>query len=370
MSSALYPLVPPFIAVVLLLARLLIDFGYKLGLVDKPNARSSHTQLVPRVGGISIFIPYIILGIGLYIAGFDFVVSNSPYWIGLAVMVTLGMIDDRLDLSSKFKFLVQFGVATYYVLSSGNYVDTLHGLFGIGAIPAWLGITLSIITVVYLINAVNLIDGVDGLAAGTSMLSLYLFSTLMGGGQHFFTFAFIGLGLIVFMGFNFSQTKKIFLGDAGSLGLGFVLATMAMEFLFSGNQHTAHLNLNPIIVAVLILGYPIADTMRVFVIRMSMGLSPFNADRRHMHHVLLDKEFSHFGATTFIMTCVGGIVLMNKTLAPVLDSHLMILINVGVLLLIHMFVRHRSVQLRIFWRSFSRGIFNPVKKVWTKYVTN
>ena len=89
-----------------------------------------------------------------------------------------------------------------------------------------------------------------------------------------------------------------------------------------------------------------------------------------MHHVLLDKEFSHFGTTTFIMTCIGGIVLMNKTLAPVLDSHLMILINVGAILLIHMFVRHRSVQLRIFWRSFSRGIFNPVKKVWTKYVTN
>lgn len=370
MSTALYPLVPPFIAVVLVFARLLIDFGYKLGLVDKPNERSSHSAIVPRVGGISIFYPYILLGAGLYFAGFDFVVNNATYWIGLTVIVALGTIDDRLDLSSSFKFLVQFAVATYYILSSGNYVDNLYGLFGINAIPAWLGIGLSIITVVYLINAVNLIDGIDGLAAGTSMLSLYLFSTLMGGGEYFFTFAFIGLGLIVFMGFNFSDKKKIFLGDAGSLGLGFVLATMAMEFLHSGNNHVAHLNLNPVIVAVLILGYPIADTLRVFVLRLSLGKSPFSADRRHMHHVLLDKDFSHFGASTFIMTCVGSIVLLNKTLAPLLDSHLMIMINVGVILLIHMFVRHRSVQLRIFWRSFSRGIFNPVKKVWTKYVTN
>ena len=121
---------------------------------------------------------------------------------------------------------------------------------------------------------------------------------------------------------------------------------------------------------VLILGYPIADTLRVFVIRLSMGRSPFNADRRHMHHVLLDKGFSHFGTSTFIMTWVGIIVLLNKTLAPVLDSHLMIFINLGVVLLIHLFVRHRSAQLRIFWRSFSRSIFNPVKSLWNKYVAN
>jgi len=230
---------------------------------------------------------------------------------------------------------------------------------------------LSIITVVYLINAVNLIDGVDGLAAGISLLALYLFSTLMGGGEHLITFAFIGLGLIVFMGFNYSDKRKIFLGDAGSLSLGFILATFAMEFLHSGNNHIAHLNLNPVIVAVLVLGYPVADTIRVFAIRISMGLSPFNADRRHMHHVLLDKGFSHFGTTTFIMTVMAGLVAGNKLLAPRLDSHLMILLNILGILLIHLFVRHRSTQLRIFWRSFSRTFFNPVKKVvWNKYMVD
>ena len=370
MSSALYPLVPPFVAVVLLLARLLIDFGHRFGLVDKPNGRSSHSVIVPRVGGVSIFIPYLLLGLGLFIAGFEFVQTNIPYWVGLLSIVVLGTADDRLDLSSTFKFFFQFTVASCYVISSGNYVDDLFGLFGVGVIPSWLGISLSIITVVYLINAVNLIDGVDGLAAGTSLLSMYLFSTLMGGAEHLFTFAFIGIGLVIFMGFNFAGKKKIFLGDAGSLGLGFILATMVMEFLNGENGHISNLNLNPIIVGVLVLGYPIADTLRVFVIRISMGVSPFKADRRHMHHVLLDKGFSHFGTSTFIMTCVGLIVLLNKTLAPVLDSHLMIVINAGVILLIHLFVRHRSVQLRIFWRSFSRGLFNPVKFVWNKYVSN
>ena len=370
MSSALYPLVPPFVAVVILLARLLMDFGYKLGLVDQPNERSSHTKIVPRVGGLAIFLPYLVLGLGFYLTGYDYLQLNSGYWIGLGAIVTLGTLDDRLDLSSALKFFIQFAVAAYYVLSTGNYVDNLYGLFGIGALPSWLGISLSIITVVYLINAVNLIDGVDGLAAGISLLALYLFSTLMGGGEYLITSIFIGLGLIVFMGFNYSNKRKIFLGDAGSLSLGFIIATFAMEFLHSGNAHHLHLNLNPVIVAILILGYPVADTIRVFAIRISMGLSPFNADRRHMHHVLLDKGFSHFGTTTFIMTVMAGLVLSNKFLAPRLDSHLMILLNILGILLIHLFVRHRSTQLRIFWRSFSRTVFNPVKKVWNKFVAD
>jgi UDP-GlcNAc:undecaprenyl-phosphate GlcNAc-1-phosphate transferase len=370
MSSALFPYVPPFVAAVILLSRLFMDFGVTLGLADKPNVRSSHKSVVPRVGGIAIFVPYLGLGLILHLIDADLITNSMPYWLGLTAMVVLGTVDDRLDLPSSIKFLIQFAVATYYVLSSGNYVDNMYGLFGIGALPAWLGITLSIITVVYLINAVNLIDGVDGLSAGTSLLSIGLLTTLMGGGEHYFSLAFIGLGLIVFMGFNYSEKRKIFLGDAGSLGLGFVLATLAMEFLFSGNNHIEHLNLNPVIVAVLILGYPIADTMRVFIIRLSMGVSPFTADRRHMHHVLLDKGFTHFGVTTFIMSVIAGFVVVNKFLAPRLDSHLMILLNVGAIILIHLFVRHRSVQLRIFWRSFSRSLFKPVKKVWNKYVAD
>ena len=370
MSSALYPLVPPFVAVVILLAQLLMDFGYKLGLVDEPNERSSHSKIIPRVGGLAIFIPYLVLGLGFYLTGYDYLQLNSGYWIGLGAIVALGTLDDRLDLSSSLKFFVQFAIAAYYVLSTGNYVDNLYGLFGVGALPSWLGISLSIITVVYLINALNLIDGVDGLAAGISLLALYLFSTLMGSGEHLITFAFIGLGLIVFMGFNYSNKRKIFLGDAGSLSLGFIIATFAMEFLHSGNAHHVHLNLNPVIVAILILGYPVADTIRVFAIRISLGLSPFNADRRHMHHVLLDKGFTHFGVTTFIMTVMAGLVLGNKLLGPRLDSHLVILINILGILLIHLFVRHRSTQLRIFWRSFSRAVFNPVKKVWNKFVAD
>lgn len=359
---------PPFIAIVLLLARLLYDFGAQLGLVDKPNHRSSHTKIVPRVGGISIFIPYLVLGLSLYMWNYGFIENNSPYWFSLAAIVLLGMIDDRLNLGSGIKFLIQFGAAAYYVIYSGNYVDSLHGLFGVGALPAWLGIALSITAVVYLTNAVNLIDGVDGLAAGTSMVSLSLFAMLMQNNQHTFTLVYLSLGLAVFLGFNFSKNRKIFLGDAGSLGLGFVLATMAMEFLHTPNGHTQFLNINPVVCAVLILGYPVLDTLRVFSIRLANGTSPFSADRRHIHHVMLDKGFSHFGVTSFIMTNIFFFTVMNKVTAPFFNAHLSIFVNGLCLLLVHLLVRHRSYVLRKHWRIFSRFIMNPIKRAWTRYV--
>ena len=180
MSTALYPYLPPFVAAVLLLARLFMDFGSTLGLVDKPNARSSHSKIIARVGGIAIFIPYLILGIALFLFNSDPLINSWSYWLGLSFIVILGTIDDRLDLGSGVKFVIQFAIAAYYILSSGNYVDNLYGLFGINQIPEVLGIILSIVTVVYLINAVNLIDGVDGLSAGTSLLSIALLTSLMG----------------------------------------------------------------------------------------------------------------------------------------------------------------------------------------------
>jgi UDP-GlcNAc:undecaprenyl-phosphate GlcNAc-1-phosphate transferase len=111
MSSALYPLVPPFVAVVILLARLLMDFGYKLGLVDEPNERSSHTKIIPRVGGLAIFLPYLVLGTGFYITGYNYLQLQSGYWLGLGAIVALGTLDDRLDLSSSIKYFVKYSVA-------------------------------------------------------------------------------------------------------------------------------------------------------------------------------------------------------------------------------------------------------------------
>ena len=104
MSSALFPYVPPFVAAVILFSRFFMDFGANLGLIDKPNERSSHTSVVPRVGGIAIFVPYLALGLILHLINADLLMNSAAYWLGLAVIVVLGTLDDRLNLLQVLSF--------------------------------------------------------------------------------------------------------------------------------------------------------------------------------------------------------------------------------------------------------------------------
>ena len=370
MSIHFYLVIPLFSACVVLLVNLLKTKANALGLIDKVNKRSSHLGVVPKLGGLSMFLPFFFLTLILFTLNVNFIISNTPLLIGLLATVTLGWIDDRLDLSGKLKFIIQLGIGAYYIAFTGNYVDSLNGLFGIYDLNPWVGMSLSTITIAFLINAVNLSDGVDGLSASTSLLSLLIFTLLMGKEHHYFILTFIGSGLLINLRYNFSIKKKMFLGDAGSLGLGFILSALAMEFLKSGNEFHSLPDMNPIFIAILALGYPIADTLRVFVLRVSSGKSPFKADRKHLHHVLLNKGFSHLGTTTFIIFCVGTVFWINRLIAPLMNDYGIILFNLGLILVIHLFVRFRSVQLCKFWSSFSRTVFEPVKKVLSRYAVN
>ena len=370
MSLSYIKLIPIYGALVLLLLNVLRKQGQRFGLIDIFNSRSSHTGAIPRVGGLALFLPFLVLGFVLYVVENPMVRLDSPFWFGLLSMVILGSLDDRLDLSGKVKFLIQLAVGFSYIYFTGYYVDTLYGLFGVFNLPNWLGILISGLTIAFIINAVNLSDGIDGLSAGTTMLSILAFTILISSSEHLFILTFIGTGLLLFLRFNLSKNRKVFLGDAGSLGLGFVLATLAMKFLFSGNNHFEHLNMNPHFIAMIVLGYPIADTSRVFVLRVIAGQSPFKADRRHLHHILLDKGYTHIGATAFILLCVTAILIVNKITAPLINDYFTILVNCVLILVIHLFVRFRSLQLCKFWRSFSRLVFGPVKKVLTRFAIN
>lgn len=290
------------------------------------------------------------------------------YWTGLSIMVLLGVVDDRLDLGSTLKFAVQVIVSLLFVWQTDTHIWSFFNLFGIGPLPVWLGYALSVVVMVFLMNAINLIDGVDGLAGGTTLVSLYLFHTILPSETHSLSWILLSLGLIVFLGYNFSIKRKIFMGDAGSLGLGFILASQALEILQTPQNHEKLFAMNPIIVIVLVLGYPIADTVRVFSIRIFLGLSPFNPDRRHLHHVLLGKGFTHPGVTTFVLSVLTAFYFLNKMLAPILDSHLMILINIAALMGLHYFVKFQSKRVVKFWKFIHHYTFRPVKLLWLKLV--
>ena len=240
------------------------------------------------------------------------------------------------------KFLIQLVVGFSYIFITGDYIDTLYGLFGVFDLPDWFGILISGLTIAFIINAVNLSDGIDGLSAGTTMISIFVFTILTGSSENLFILTFIGTGLAIFLRFNLSQYRKVFLGDAGSLGLGFILAALVMDFLCSGNNHFEHLNMNPHFIAILALGYPITDTSRVFVLRVFNGESPFKADRRHLHHILLDKGYSHIVATVFILLCVCLVLIVNKITAPLINDGFTILVNCGLILGIHLIMKFRS----------------------------
>jgi UDP-N-acetylmuramyl pentapeptide phosphotransferase/UDP-N-acetylglucosamine-1-phosphate transferase len=370
MSLSFYFLIPLFAASIVLLINVFKKYSGKLGLVDAMNERSSHHGIIPRIGGVSVFIPFIVLTTILIIFQVDFIVNHVPFLIGLIATATLGCLDDRLDLSGKLKFFIQLGIGTYYVISTGNYVDNMYGFFGIHELHYLVGISVSVLTIAFLINAVNLSDGIDGLSASTSLLSLTVFTFLMGGDYHYYLLTFVGIGLLIYLRFNLASDKKIFLGDAGSLSLGFILSTMAMEYLHSYNGFAVSPNINPHFVAMLALIYPIADTLRVFFLRVSSGQSPFTADRKHLHHILIDKGYSHIGACIFILFCVSTTLLINKFVSTYINDYAIIFVNSLIVLFIHLFVRFRSVQLCKFWRSFSRTIYRPVKKVLTKYAIN
>ena len=344
--------VPHIIVYLFVVVILLLVFSRNaalLGFIDKPNTRSSHKGMVPRVGGIGLFIPYLILGGVSRLTQSDIIPFSDAYWMVLTVIIALGTVDDRFDIRARWKFLVQFSLATFYIISSGNYVDSLYGLFGIHEIPQVLGIAGSTVFMVFIINAVNLIDGVDGLCSGVSILALYLFVECMGG-DYYLTSLILGLGLIVFLWFNFSSNEKIFLGDAGSLGLGAILAMRSLEFLSSKNGYAQEIELNPILVALLILGYPLIDALRVFILRIYSGVNPFRADKRHIHHDLLNQGLTHLEISLLIPIITIGVILMNKYCFLFLNPILAFFVSSAIF---YLALSHGSMHIQLWYRGSS-----------------
>ncbi len=272
-------------------------------LVSNPNGRTSHSGSIPALGGVGIFA-----AVGT--AALLFVnTSNCThcrfYLAGLFVIFFVGLKDDIFPLTPYKKMLGQFIAATLLVVLGGSYITDLHGFLGVSSIPVYLSIPLSIFLVLAITNSINLIDGIDGLAAGVGIIASITF------GLWFLFAGHVQLGLLslaltgsfgAFLIYNISQgSNKIFLGDTGSLILGFSISYLAIHFM--------ELNLLPSVyqissapaVVVGILIVPLFDTMRVAFVRISIGKSPFSPDKLHVHHRLLFLFMSHLRATTTIL---------------------------------------------------------------------
>ncbi|MGY6275982.1 glycosyltransferase family 4 protein [Methylomonas sp. MgM2] len=288
---------------VLLMPVLIKSAGY-LGMLDEPDDRKVHKQSTPRCGGLGLsFATLVTIAILA-----PFAEPFSSLLVGGSVIVLFGLLDDIFELNYKWKFFGQF-IAVVFVLYKGIYLRCLP-FAGLDDAPLWITYPLTVIFVVGVTNAVNLSDGLDGLAAGVMLMTLAavaFFSNHVGGKDlALIALALIG-GILGFLRFN-SHPAVVFMGDTGSQFIGFMAAFLCIYLV-----ENVYITLNPGL-PLLLLGLPVLDTVMVMGQRLYIGKSPFAPDKRHIHHRLLAHGFTHAEAVSCIYATQAIFLLAAFTL--------------------------------------------------------
>jgi UDP-N-acetylmuramyl pentapeptide phosphotransferase/UDP-N-acetylglucosamine-1-phosphate transferase len=296
---------------------------------DSPNKRSSHSKQTPNLGGIAFFTVLMIAFFFIHpYDDYNEIISFIP---GLTILFIAGMKDDLVILSSGSKLLAQIAAAGFMVFHYKFSIDSLHGFMGIEGLPAWLGGIFGVLIIISVINAFNLIDGIDGLAStiGIIILTGYALIFYSTGKNMLMLTSVVMTGILVgFLPYNLTKRKKIFMGDTGSMILGFMLGSMAVRMMSFGVSSMQKLpftfeNLPWLLLILLIV--PLFDTARVFFIRIFNRRSPFKPDRNHIHHVLIDSYgFSH-RRTSFFIGLVNFILLAGFILIAMYASQIVLI---------------------------------------------
>jgi UDP-GlcNAc:undecaprenyl-phosphate GlcNAc-1-phosphate transferase len=288
--------------------RIMDAMAFSLQLVDKPNHRKMHDNPVPIIGGICIAA-----GSFLVLAGVEYFTPGTlkdAYIFQVAAMLLLvGILDDRFDMPALIKLMLQI-ICAVLIAAHGIRLTSFYGLFGIYQLPLIIQYILTIGIITGVVNAMNLMDGIDGLAGSLSVIGFIILGVLFTreGNPHAVTAITVIVGAILaFLRRNLGK-KKIFMGDAGSLFLGFLLVVFSLKVLPpSGHFHGYHPSKAlPYVLGIFMI--PVLDSLRVFRSRMKRGLSPFSADRTHLHHLFMLMGLNH-KKTTFIILIASVLLL-------------------------------------------------------------
>ena len=301
------------LAVSILIIPQIIYLTKKFNLLDKPNQRSSHKSPTPTLGGIGIFAGLIIsTAVSLKIFGLEI---PSIMYVATSLLFISGLWDDIRGLGSSKKFLIQI-TAAMLIASSGIRIEGLFGLFGIEHLPIVLQYAFTVVIIVAITNAYNLFDGIDGLAGGIGFMNASVFGILFyfanEPGWALMSFAIAG-ALLGFLRYNFSPAK-IFMGDTGSLVIGFLFATCSIFLLQNHpviDSPIGEFSIFLIVPGILLL--TVYDMTRLFTERILSGKSPFKADKNHIHHLLLKTGFNHYKAS-WILYSANVILILGAFL--------------------------------------------------------
>lgn len=316
----------------------LVKIALLKNIVDNPDARKLQRSPVPVLGGVAVFFG-IVIGIGIgsiavNCAGLLVVI------VAMMAMLYTGTMDDILNLSPALRFLIEVIVVLLLIYGGGYCIDDFHGLWGIGPLPGWIAVPLTVFAAVGIINAINLIDGVNGLSSGYCILACVMFGSLfcLAGDTKMTILAAVSAGALIPFFFHnvFGKTSKMFIGDGGTLVMGAVMSVFVIEILHRNSLCAAYVSsgvgLIPFALAVLCV--PVFDTVRVMSTRILKGTSPFHPDKTHLHHMFIDLGCSHAAVTLAILTlnisvvlCWWGLVALD---VPV-DVQLYAVVGMGIL---------------------------------------
>lgn len=319
---------------------LLIAFRRKL--FDEVDERKIHKGVVPRLGGIA-FLPAIIFSICLVIAVsssfglidmrivFDKTIQSILYLLCAEMLIFLvGIADDLIGVRYKAKFIAQI-ICAVFICAAGAYIHNLGGMFWIHDIPVWLGWCVSGFIVVYLVNAINLIDGIDGLASGLSGIALIFYGIVLTISQQWILalLAWAQLGTLVpFFYYNVfgnqKKQKKIFMGDTGALTVGMLMSFIALSITdIDSSEITQHYN--KLVLAFSPLIIPAFDVVRVYLHRVRHHRNPFLPDKCHIHHKLLALGLNQRTSLCVILLAAVFFMLVNILLSPYISATLLLI---------------------------------------------
>ncbi|MEZ8772782.1 MULTISPECIES: UDP-N-acetylglucosamine--undecaprenyl-phosphate N-acetylglucosaminephosphotransferase [Vibrio] len=276
-------------------------FAKKVGLVDKPNARKLHNGSIPLIGGISICISLL-----YFLLNNPGILPNTELYAAcVVILVGVGALDDKFDLSFKLRFAIQAGLSVAMMVVGGIELNTIGDILGSGEVVTlgWFGYLVTILAVVGAINAFNMVDGIDGLLGGLSIVTFGGLGVMLNyDSQH--NLAYICLVLVViitpYILLNlgvFGKKRKVFMGDAGSMLIGFTVIWL----LLLSSQNGTKPPLRPV-TALWLIAVPLMDMAAIMIRRVRRGDSPFKPDREHLHHIFQRLGLS--STQTLIVICL------------------------------------------------------------------
>ena len=307
-------IIPFLVAMILvfLVHPLIIRLARKMQVLDQPDLRKLQDYPVPVMGGVAV-IWGIVVG-----AGFTSMFFNSnalfPSVVAITVMLYIGLADDIIGLTAHIRLLLEIAIIGFVVWMYQTNMNDFHGLFGIHDLPPYLAYPLVFFAGAGIINSINMIDGVDGLSSGLCIMACLIFGVVFifshVGTMAVMCFLTVGALIPFFLHNVFGKDSKMFIGDSGTLMMG-ILMTIFTLHIVDNDSRVVHAfpTMGVVAFTISVMSVPIFDTLRVMTARILRGISPFKADKSHLHHLFIELGFSHVG-TSFCVYLLNGMNIL------------------------------------------------------------